>query len=54
MAVNEDGEAYMLFDVENDPSEQNNLAFDPAYDQIRSSLKEKMLERILSSQLRRG
>lgn len=51
IAVNKKGQAYMLFGIEKDPEEQNNLAFDPNYNSVILSLKERMLERMLGSQL---
>lgn len=51
MAVNRDGEAYILIDRTNDPQETRNLAGDKDYESVESGLKDLMLERVSRSQL---
>lgn len=46
IALNRDGEAYLLFDVQNDPQEQLNLAGDPLAQDIIDKLKETIAERL--------
>lgn len=51
-AVNRDGEAYLLFDRINDPSEGRNLAGDPAFSDKGDEMRCRILERVSSSQLK--
>lgn len=52
IAVNENGDVYLLFDRRNDPREQNNLAaFEDAKD-ITNALREKMFKAIMQNQCR--
>jgi len=52
MALNSSGEPYMLFDRENDPSEQENLAGAPGTASLREKLKSRILDRLVQTQLR--
>ena len=54
IAVNRQGEAYLLFHVENDPDEVDNLAGQSKVRQVESDLRLRILERLVRSQKRRG
>ena len=49
--LNAEGEIYMLFDVINDPDEIENLASLPKMRQVETSLRLRLLERLMQSQL---
>ncbi len=50
-AINDDGQVYLLFDLEDDPDETRNLAgLDDCRD-VEDGLRLRMLERISQSQL---
>ena len=50
MAVNREGQPYLLFDLENDPNESKNLAGLDDYHEVETELRLRMLERILQAQ----
>jgi arylsulfatase len=52
LAINTEGEPYLLFDVQNDPDERNNLAGLSKYKEIESSLRLRILERVMQTQVR--
>ena len=52
IALNTDGEPYLLFDVENDPDEINNLAGRPEMRDVENALRLRILERLIQSQVR--
>ncbi len=52
MAVNGDGEPYLLFHRKNDPGETRNLAGSPQTREVETTLRLRILERILQSQVR--
>ena len=52
IAINKEGHSYMLFDVINDPEEQENLAGKPDNNAIESMLRLRILERLQTSQLK--
>ncbi|MDP6357560.1 MAG: sulfatase-like hydrolase/transferase [Planctomycetota bacterium] len=52
LAINTAGEPYLLFDVQNDPDERNNLAGLSHYREIESSLRLRILDRVMQSQTR--
>jgi choline-sulfatase len=52
LAINRDGEAYMLFDRLNDPREQDNLAGSPDNTELRERLRGKILEHLMKTQTR--
>lgn len=54
IAVNTDGQAYLLFDLEKDPTEQRNLAGSPEYREIEDRLRLRILERIAASHINEG
>ena len=54
IALNKEGEAYLLFDVKNDPSEVNNLAGRADMADVENSLKLRILERMMESQVYTG
>jgi choline-sulfatase len=51
-AVNRQGEVYLLFDVQNDPGEQRNLAGEAEMREIEDALRGRLLERLMESQSR--
>ena len=51
IAVNREGQAYMLFDRQNDPGETRNLAGLPDYQCDADALRLRLLERVVQSQL---
>jgi choline-sulfatase len=51
IALNRDGQAYLLFDVKEDPSEVDNLAGRPHMRQVETELRLRILERLIGSQL---
>ncbi|HKE38792.1 MAG TPA: sulfatase-like hydrolase/transferase [Casimicrobiaceae bacterium] len=51
LAVNNAGDTYLLFDLENDPSESHNLAGISDYQDVATGLRLRMRERVLESQL---
>ena len=52
-ALNADGEVYLLFDVQNDPNEIQNLAGRPEVADIEMALRLQILERLMQTQLRK-
>ncbi len=50
-ALNADGEIYLLFDVQNDPNETNNLAGKPEVADVETALRLQILERLMRTQL---
>ncbi len=48
--VDQQGRGYMLYDLEADPEEQNNLITDPKYKKLEKLLREKLLKRLLEAQ----
>ena len=52
IALNEDGQSYMLFDLINDPEEQENLAGKPEKKAEEDMLRLRILERLQTSQLK--
>ena len=52
-ALNKDGEIYLLFDVQNDPNETNNLAGKPEITDVETVLCLQILERFMQTQLRK-
>ena len=54
IAVNTEGKAYLLFDLEKDPTEQRNLAGLPEYREIEERLRLRILERIAASHINEG
>jgi choline-sulfatase len=53
LAVNQRGQAYLLFDVKRDPGETKNLAGHADYAEIERALRLRLLERIMESQERK-
>ncbi len=53
MAINSDGEPYLLFDVQNDPDEVNNLVVDMESQKIVSQLRLRILERLMNTQTKK-
>ena len=51
-ALNADGEVYLLFDVQNDPNEIDNLAGKPEVADIETALRLQILERLVQTQLK--
>ena len=51
VALNAAGQIYLLFDVQNDPEEAENLAGHPEFAPIEDSLRRRLLERLVSTQL---
>jgi choline-sulfatase len=54
VALNKQGQVYLLFDLQNDPSEVNNLAGLPAVRSVELDLRLRILERLVQSQLTSG
>jgi len=54
MAVNREGKAYLLFDLENDPTESRNLAGLGDYRDVEAAQLLRMRERILEAQMKSG
>ncbi len=50
LALNREGEAYLLFDLEADPEETTNLVAEPGVDGVVRRLKDRVLRRLLESQ----
>ena len=50
-ALNRDGEVYLLFDVQNDPNETNNLAGKREVADVETALRLQILERLVQTQL---
>ena len=50
-ALNANGEVYLLFDVENDPNETENLAGRPEVADVETALRLQILERLMQTQL---
>ena len=50
-ALNADGEVYLLFDVQNDPNEIQNLAGRPEVADVETALRLQILERLMQTQL---
>jgi choline-sulfatase len=51
-AVNADGKAYLLFDLDNDPAESSNLAGLPDYRDVEERLRLRILERMMAAQFK--
>ena len=51
IALNAEGEAYLLFDVQNDPDETQNLAGRPEVADIETALRLQILEWLMQTQL---
>ena len=51
LAMNTNGEVYLLFNVQNDPSETHNLAGSPEVAEIETALRLQILERLMQTQL---
>ncbi|MEE2753045.1 MAG: sulfatase-like hydrolase/transferase [Candidatus Latescibacterota bacterium] len=51
MAVNQGGEPYLLFDLQEDPCESRNLAGKDDYKDLEKELKLRMFDRVLQAQL---
>ena len=51
-ALNADGEVYLLFDVQNDPNEIDNLAGKPEVADVETTLRLQILERLVQTQLK--
>jgi len=51
-ACDAQGRGYMLFDLENDPNEQNNLIGTPGADAVEAEMRERLLRRLLATQVR--
>jgi choline-sulfatase len=51
VALNARGEIYLLFDVQSDPNEAENLAGRPGYGALEGDLRRRLLERLVSTQL---
>jgi len=51
IALNAEGQAYLLFDLLNDPAEQNNLAGASEATEVETRLRLRVLERLAGSQL---
>ena len=51
-ALNSDGKVYLLFDVQNDPNETNNLAGKPEVADVETTLRLQILERLMQTQLK--
>jgi arylsulfatase A-like enzyme len=52
MAVNREGETYLLFNLENDPEETSNLAGLTEHGVVEDDLRLRLLERISKTQLK--
>ena len=52
-ALNANGEVYLLFDVQNDPNETQNLAGRPEVADVETALRLQILERVMQTQLRK-
>jgi choline-sulfatase len=52
LAVNKEGKAYLLFNLENDPRETRNLAGLSEYREVEATLRLRMLERVVEAQWR--
>lgn len=52
-ALNTDGEVYLLFNVENDPNETENLAGRPEVADVETALRLQILERLMQTQLKK-
>ena len=52
-ALNTNGEVYLLFDVQNDPNETNNLAGQPEIADVETALRLQILERLMQTQLKK-
>jgi len=50
LALNTEGEAYLLYHLSEDPNEQNNLAGDPSAEPVINELKQMLLQKLLASQ----
>ena len=53
MAINSDGEPYLLFDVKNDPDEVNDLVVNKESQKIVSQLRLRILERLMSARTKK-
>jgi len=53
MALNANGEVYLLFDVQNDPNETHNLAGRPEVTDVETALRLRILERLMQTQLKK-
>ena len=54
MALNVEGQPYLLFDVRNDPQEQENLAGLPEMEEVEAGLSQRVLEHLVQTQLFEG
>ncbi len=54
IALNQEGQPYMLFNVEDDPQEVNNLAGLPEMKELEDRLRLRILERLASAQVQSG
>ena len=52
-ALNAEGEVYLLFDVQNDPDETQNLAGGPEVADVETALRLQILERLMQTQLKK-
>ena len=52
--LNREGQAYLLFNVEEDPAEVNNLAGLPEMAEVENQLRLRILDRVASSQVLSG
>ena len=53
IALNQDGECYLLFDVQNDPDEINNLAGLPEMKELETALRLQVLEHLFNTQTKK-
>jgi arylsulfatase len=53
IALNREGEPYMLYDLHNDPTEARNLAALPDYEETEHELRQRLLETVRSARWRR-
>ena len=54
IVLNQEGQPYMLFNVEDDPQEINNLAGLPEMKEVEDRLRLRILERVASAQVQSG
>lgn len=52
--LNQEGQPYMLFNVEDDPQEVNNLAGLPEMKEVEDGLRLRILDRLASAQVQSG
>ena len=53
IALNQEGECYLLFDVKNDPDEINNLAGLPEMKKLETTLRLQVLEHLFNTQTKK-